>query len=235
MVEWCEKRKLRINRTFVHRADDLQKFSTYKVLANARRRLEEGSSSAIGAANVLSLLPKHKYFISDWRVYGDASAKVGDCVFGCDAKLMGRWPDEMVDVARVLTSFGDFRYGIGYQRRFDRGPELYAGGISAGPIDVDEFEEAEAITRWADEASMPDGKQRHLRGHQRDVYPLNFLGAGHLRRRVAGLSLKTWIAKSRERGQLEKLTDKLWVWRVPASSLPRVRRALSAAGLLICA
>jgi hypothetical protein len=121
-------------------------------------------------------------------------------------------------------------YGIGYYRERRLGPGYYAIGLAygldtAGP----EYEEGLNIGRWGDIACM---KQLYREGLLRDIYPWNFLTEPHVRRRIGGQPLRSWIRSHPNRGRLQELDHNAALWTVSKSERTSVRRALWKAGLI---
>ncbi|EKE08990.1 MAG: hypothetical protein ACD_16C00227G0010 [uncultured bacterium] len=134
------------------------------------------------------------------------------------------------DISRYLKA----QYGIVYQRDFDKGPGLYAGGVITG-LDGYKFpeqeEEEKRIAEWHRRYFRP---WRYHLGQLRDVYPMNLLSDAHLKEPVFGKTLKEWIESSPNHGELKPLTDILWEWWVPENKISAVREELRPTGLIIC-
>jgi len=135
------------------------------------------------------------------------------------------------DISRYLRAY----YGIVYQRDFDKGPGLYAGGVITG-LNESKFPEhaieEDRIAEWHRRYFRP---WRYHLGQLRDIYPMNLLSEAHLKETVFGKSLKEWIGSSSEHGELKPLTDILWEWWVPPNKISAVRDELLPSGLIICA
>ena len=135
------------------------------------------------------------------------------------------------DISRYLKA----QYGIVYQRDFDKGPGLYAGGVITG-LNESKFPEhaieEDRIAEWHRRYFRP---WRYHLGQLRDIYPMNLLSEAHLKETVFGKSLKEWIGSSSEHGELKPLTDILWEWWVPENNIPTVREELLPTGIIICA
>jgi hypothetical protein len=129
-----------------------------------------------------------------------------------------------------LLQFADFKYGICYQRPYNMGPSLYAGG-SLGGSKVSE-EEENKIGQWQLEYTYSDGIYRT--GLLRDVYPFNILVDTHLKEPVNGKTLWAWIDSDPRHGTLDKITDHHWLWSIDPQHIPVAQEVLQEAGLLLC-
>jgi len=139
------------------------------------------------------------------------------------------------DISRYLRAY----YGIVYQRDFDKGPGLYAGGVITGldrGSSLPEIQkERDNIGKWWKKYMLNTGTDGYHLGQLRDIYPMNLLSEAHLKETVFGKSLKEWIESSPEHGELKPLTDILWEWWVPENKIPTVCDELLPSGLIICA
>ncbi len=144
--------------------------------------------------------------------------------------------DSVENLIQEISQYLKAYYGIVYQRDFDKGPGLYAGGVITG-LNESKFPEhaieEDRIAKWHNTYSYEDGGY-HL-GQLRDIYPMNLLSEAHLKETVFGKSLKEWIGSSSEHGELKPLTDILWEWWVPPNKISAVRDELLPSGLIICA
>jgi hypothetical protein len=118
---------------------------------------------------------------------------------------------------------------------------MYAYDLIYGldPSRPEDVEEREQMLLWSRErmdmtAQDKPAPFRHLKGMQRDVYPLNVLTRPHLNRTVGGQPLEKWIAADAQRGRLWQVADGVWVWTVPSVSLHFVQAQLADEGLLVC-
>ena len=69
-------------------------------------------------------------------------------------------------------------------------------------------------------------------GILRDVYPMNFLTAPQLNKRIGRSTLRRWIGQTADRGELSHFMDDVWLWRVPEKLIPRIRSELDEVGLI---
>ena len=134
-----------------------------------------------------------------------------------------------VNVIKDIAPILDFQYGIIAES--DRGPiNAYFDGTIQGDISK---EEAERTTKWRNEYLFEDGDYRT--GDLRDIYPFNILTEAHLTRDVGGgKNLRQWIESSSDHGELEKVTDRHWLWSVPDEKIPAIQEALDPSGILLC-
>jgi hypothetical protein len=139
--------------------------------------------------------------------------------------------DSFEGVVRTLAKEVHLKYGIGYQRDFNLGPEMYAYGLVVGlKYSPQEMAEGDRNAAWMHERP---GAIRHLQGYFRDVYPLNILSSQLLSREVRNLHLARWIQQTSDRGHLAQLSDEAWLWRIAESHLAVVKADLQQAGCTI--
>jgi hypothetical protein len=200
-------------------------------LANLKSELAK--RSGLSAVQLFSTVPYFKQLAFGWRI----SAGVGTSprktmFFGWDDLAFPfelKWIREFL---RKLAGICEMTYGIGYQRPFVQGPDLYAYGISAGlSYAGPDREESNRIALWMRERM---GNNRHKSGMLRDVYRVNVLTDAHFRVNVDDVPLRQWIGATAKRGSLEPINDKVWLWHVPADRLHDVQTTLARAGRLIC-
>jgi hypothetical protein len=139
-----------------------------------------------------------------------------------------------LDFSEVARNFGAVFgpcYGIGYQREFKKGPDLYAYGMAAGlGYTGAERSETQRIGAWFRERMSGN---RHKIGMLRDLYPINLLTASHLAQQVEHVPLKKWIDHNAERGSLVELENHQWIWYVPPTKVQNVKERLKTSGLLV--
>ena len=138
--------------------------------------------------------------------------------------------ENLATVLNSLLSFGDFKYGICYQRPYNMGPSLYIGG-SLGGINLS-LQERDQIGKWKNEYCFDDGNYRT--GLLRDVYPFNIFVQTHLNEKVGKQTLEQWINNDPRHGVLEKITDNHWLWSIAPENIPAAQETLQEAGLLLC-
>lgn len=127
----------------------------------------------------------------------------------------------LAGIVRTLAQELQLTYGIGYQRDFDLGPDLYAYGLVTGlEYGPEDMAEGDRIAAWMHEQM---DRNRHLTGLLRDVYPINVLSRPHVERPIAGQAFGQWIETAPDRGRLEPLANDAWLWTVPEERLLPVR------------
>ncbi len=144
--------------------------------------------------SLVHMLPDSVEPLRDWDVSAElmyvSSNKT--IYLGCDMALANV---DLVTGRRLVEALArhvKLRYGIGYARTVELGPELYAHGIVSGLGYSDaDMAEADRTGSWFNERI---DFNRHLQGLLRDVYPLNVLSAPHLAQPVGGVPLGEWIA-----------------------------------------
>lgn len=131
----------------------------------------------------------------------------------------------LAGMARTLAQELQLTYGIGYQRDFDLGPDLYAYGLDTGlEYSPEDMAEGDRIAAWLHERM--NKRNRHLAGLLRDVYPLNVLSRPHVERRIGEQAFGAWIEAAPDRGRLEPLANDAWLWTVPEERLLPVREEI---------
>jgi hypothetical protein len=133
-------------------------------------------------------------------------------------------------ILKQMLECADFKYGICYQRPYNMGPELYAGGALGG-IDLPREEETK-IGHWARRYLHSNGIYRT--GLLRDVYPHNILIDQHLSEKVSDATLGEWIKSSSNHGTLEKITEHHWLWSIDPQNILVAQEVLQEARLLLC-
>lgn len=156
-------------------------------------------------------------------------SEITSCVVTLDSSLASFEPDRWNDIAEHMAAFFNPRYGYGYQRAYEKGPEWYPFGVSTKYRDA----EGEQICCWKNAYIMQNGKYRA--GDMRDIYPLNILSFSHNQRMVGGITLFDWINADANRGTLTRLGEKLWSWWISNEQIDLVRAALKPTGILLCA
>ena len=99
------------------------------------------------------------------------------------------------------------------------------GDPFSGPL----YEEEVRVGHWGGIGfGMGLNRQRVMT----EVYPLNYLTGVHLEKEIKGMPLSTWIISNVKHGQLQPVTDAIWLWTVDESDIPEVRDQISDAGLI---
>jgi hypothetical protein len=146
-------------------------------------------------------------------------------------------PDEVQGLVSNLAPLGDLGYGIVFTQNDQKNPAFRASGITHGyPATKEEEEVADRDSIWFRERISMGGnppKMRHKAGFLRDVYELNVLNSNHARAIVDGQDLVSWIAESKVRGTLVRVSDSNILWTVPSAYSHHIRDSMSKNGLLL--
>lgn len=179
-------------------------------------------------------LPDYKQIVFGWDVHASLHCNRHKVMLFCfPQNLAGIELEYFVGFTRSLSTEVDLKYGTGYQRYFDHGPDLYAFGLISGlKYSAEDIAEGDRISAWMHEIV---GDKRYMSGYLRDVYPLNVLSSTHLAREVEGISLMKWVEQDTRRGCLSQLGEDAWLWEVPQPLLADVRSVLQLAGCMIVA
>jgi len=178
-------------------------------------------------------VPGYKQLVFGWDVHASMTIGIEKTMLFCWSQALAGVPLSFCeDILRRVSAEVTLTYGIGYEREFVLGPEMYAVGFIAG-LNVGRQNEAERdrIGAWMRERL---NSRRHLQGLFRDIYRLNVVYSLHLSRVIGGLALARWIEESRNRGVLRAIDNGAWVWELSDEQIPLVRSDLLNAGLLIC-
>jgi hypothetical protein len=189
------------------------------------------SSSPVQSLGLYATRPNYAQLVFGWRMTAGANWNTDLLKTALIA-----WETGALDrtwVLKQLAALFGPAYGIGFNRAFALGPDLYVYGMvtgyGSGPADQIK---SDLVADWFHEVGS-NGPNRHRNGLLRDVYPLNLLTAHHLDHPVGDVTLETWIGAGNGRGRLEQLFPGQWLWSVDEVEITTVRRALAANGLLI--
>jgi hypothetical protein len=185
-----------------------------------------------GGVDFLHTIPGYKQLTFGWDACASLHTDRDKTMLFCFAQNLANLDVGYFErIVRTLAAEVDLKYGIGYQRDFELGPDMYAHGMVSGlgysPRDI---AEADRIGAWMQERP---GASRHLHGCLRDVYPLNILSTRHLSRDVGKLSLEQWIQQATDRGQLVQLNNGASLWIIPDRHIADVQAKLQQAGCII--
>ncbi len=199
-----------------------------------KRKLEKMNFEGIDSFNLLGGVDEPGTHLN-WKInvgvdFGRYSRSINfsyPADFDIDHQAFG------VQLIKDVSQFCDFEYGIGFERRYVWGPDMYCSGtISTGSrLEVPDPERKQ-ITAWGNAYKFSDGKYKV--GDFRDVYPYNMLTEPHLIRQVGPQTLKDWILSNPQHGVLEKVTDKHWLWSIDPEQIPAIQEALEPTGMLLC-
>jgi hypothetical protein len=202
---------------------------------NALRKYPEVLSVLASSCTEVDLyhtISGYKQLVFGWDVFASLNTVKDKTMLLCFAQNLENLDLEYFEgVLRTLAEEIDLKYGVGYQRDFELGPDMYAHGMITGlRYSSKDMAEKDRISMWMHERS---GANRHLHGYLRDVYPLNILSSCHLSRQVGNVSLARWIDQNPDRGYLSELSTSAWLWKVPQSCLGEVQAQLRYAGCTI--
>ncbi len=128
-------------------------------------------------------------------------------------------------------AFGDFYYGIVYERSFDEQPDLYSKGVTKIRFEFDDLTQELndlLITEWSSFEVLAK------EGYLRDIYSVNLLSKNHLTKSINGMSLQQWVT-SEKQGVLTPVSGNLWMWSITnKDQVRRIRNYLGLHGLVIC-
>jgi hypothetical protein len=199
--------------------------------SRAREIVEDTAIEHSEYLELLEMPPNNTHF-------GDAPVNVSLkirykqlAVFAIDTSVYSVDNQEWISLARDLSSVYPFVYGYTYVLPYDVGPGHYANGIVYQVGVGRPRHEEELRTRWGHILMSPASNPRTQ--ILRQVYGLQFLSEGHLKREIDGGTLRQWIDASADRGRLSPLVDGIWTWLIDKDSqVLAANEALFAAGLL---
>lgn len=167
--------------------------------------------------------------VFDWKITADINLDQGIVVFCYDTNIV---PDSKIIVEEIILELlhsTDTSYGIFYQREANKGPALYAYGMTSGlGHSYNDMKEGDRIAKWM---YIDADERKHS---LRDVYQINLLSNRHLDKPVNNITLREWITETKSRGKLEQITDKLWFWRIKTENISGIRKELGKQGSLSC-
>ena len=132
--------------------------------------------------------------------------------------------DLLLETAKKVCVLLGPAYGIGFRKKSDFMPEVFAMGI-AGNGDPDPA--LDHLVYWNFLA------QNDVFWLLRDVYPWNFLTATLLDIKIDNGRLEDWISGNPNHGHLTSLTDQITLWTIADDKLPLVRDKLKRAAVII--
>ncbi len=133
-----------------------------------------------------------------------------------DADLLPLGSERSLGLAKGACTFFQPVYGFGFQKTLAWGPSFAAHGMLTQEDRTQR--EKDIIVGWG--AATERGF--HRIGYLRDIYPLNFLNETHLRREIQGVSMRTYIQKSKQNGSLSVISPDVTLWNVEEEHIPRL-------------
>lgn len=202
------------------------KFST--IASRIKKPEYQGATSL----DLYRTIPNYAQLVFGWDVTAGFHAKEHRDMYFCVGETIAQLEmDYFANLVEELSRVTNLTYGIGYTRAFRDGPDLYALGMCTNTDYTSEgMRIADRTAAWFRERI---GKNRHLQGYLRDVYPLNVISRPHLDKLVHGTPLGDWIHQTPERGILRPLAGGAWLWRIDEQQVPQIQAELERAGLLI--
>ena len=195
-----------------------------------RKELESADFAGVSFIAFKRMLEGGAQELSEWSAHMSASrsGRRDDADFAIDPTAFGIDFDEAeshcLAFARTFTS----QYGYIFKQRKRLCPMCYAIGLGYGHVRSERHRDHQMnISWWTYNYPVPI----HVR-LLRDIYFVNFLGAGYLDAPVgdSGLTLREWIHASSARGIVRPFTADLVEWRPPAEEIPAIRESLYRAG-----
>lgn len=132
------------------------------------------------------------------------------------------------EISREIAKLVRPLYGIGFCQPFRCGPTLFARGMRCPGTAKDDLETLRA--------HFGNLMYRYYatKGLLSDLFELNFLTAAQLDRPVGDMTFKQWILSDvRERGELSRFTDEMWLWKLTPEQIVVQRPILKAAGRIV--
>lgn len=229
VLNWLQTHDCPPNRLGVHGKGFSGKLVSFR---RTDSRLQKLGFRDIEGISIASAPPEYDSQAIDGRMSADMSIRNEYTILAMDASIGDI--EAMWDIARVVVARLGPCYGIGYTLERRKGPVFYALGlnynrsgdkiVTCGP----EYEEEVRISSWTDGMDQ----RVYREGLLRDVYPWNFLTTPHLTRRVADVSLRTWIEKDSKRGRLSPFEGETSLWSVDEAAIPVLRSELRNAGVI---
>lgn len=194
-----------------------------------KKKIEESKFDNVESFEIYSVAQGKKQAVFDWRITADINLDQGVMVFCYDVTLFPNDNGLVEEIIYKLINITEVSYGIFYQREANKGPALYAYGMTSGlGYSDEEMKEGDRIAKWM--YLSADERKFSLR----DIYHINVLSKKHLEKSVNENTLKKWIVEADSRGILKQLNDKHWLWKINADNLENIRVVLGEQGLLSC-
>jgi len=199
---------------------------------SGKRKLEKYGFSDIKAISVLGGVSEAETNLN-WKISTEICYRNKGLFYVCfDDAIHSLTKDYILKLVKDLSQFCPFKYGIGYQREFTKGPDWYVSGIIEGIKRTPENNrEREQIGCWFKKYAV---NNRYKTGLFRDIYPFNILTSSHLVQKVQNQSLGNWIRQNPGHGNLAQVTNHHWLWSLAPTQIPDAQESLQKSGLLLC-
>jgi hypothetical protein len=200
-----------------------------KTLSEATGLLRSRRFLGLESLSISITHPGYTQLAFGYDFSADIQSSCGDVVFSANVQHSANGiltADFLAQVSSILNP----GYGFRFARGINRGPSLYAFGVSAG-LSVSAQDEIERIGQWMRERIS---ERRFLKGFLRDIYPDNILTRDHLSFSIDGVPLQVWIQGNSHRGALVEIDQKRFLWRIKNDEIARIRDELRPTGMLIC-
>lgn len=160
-------------------------------------------------------------------IYPSEDFEISSGFIGIDEAILPLNERDVYKVIGVKTlQFINASFGYFYIKPLRKSPELYVRGRTQC---AENDEEKKQLWQW----DMAISNNRCDPTDLRQVYQLNFIRAGHLKREVFGMSLAEWIKSNPEHGTLEEHEDGIWIWEVSPENITLLNEKLKPTGLLV--
>jgi hypothetical protein len=200
--------------------------------------LKKLQSSGFGSVTDISFYVDNSSgtsIIDNWTINLSLSYTHSMIGIFCDNNAFKFSRDDVVQTVLDMKECFDGDYGIYYHRAFRLGPAFYPYGTTVGLANHGaERKEAERISKWQHARIAANKGGLSVSQFLRDIYPMNFLSAHHLKMIVDASTLGEWIGSSSAHGDLSPLSDGLWLWAVDDPNIAEIREQLGRRRLLVC-
>lgn len=227
--EWFRQENIKPTKIDYTGKNGVKGRSTIK-FENGKKQLESCNFEGIDGIWVSATLPHVGIEMIDFMfaAHLDCSSTRGTFMLCWDDQVTKFERGYLENLAKSSYLYLQPAYGYSYQREFQYNPSFYPFGMTGGNS-ISREEEVQ-ITKWQVEYS---GNGNYKTGMLRDIYPINFLSANHMRIEIEGQKLLDWIQSNSSHGDLEQLLPDLWSWWIPKEDIEIVKQPFISSGLLI--
>ncbi|BDR57648.1 hypothetical protein [Xylocopilactobacillus apicola] len=136
----------------------------------------------------------------------------------------------MVELAKKVTEFIDFPYGISFELNDMFETYFY----TEGEIFYSVYKYESPNTWNRETPGRFKGSARYKESMLRMIYKFNIINDRHLEIKLNNaISLRDWILSDTKHGELTKINNKLWLWSVDNNQLDHINKVCGEAGILI--